>query len=109
MGKDEGKSIKRNIKVARKAAIKLWELGYTVLCPHLNTQNFERDCKCEYDDYMKGDCMIVQRCDGVVMLENWRESNGASIERQVAIENGIPVFYSIEELEEWFENIVSKA
>lgn len=102
MGKDEGKSIDENIRIARKMAITLWELGYTVICPHLNTQNFERDCKCNYDDYIEGDISLVKKSDGIMMLDNWKESNGASIERQAAFEDGIPVFYSIEQLEEWF-------
>lgn len=38
------------------------------------------------------------------MLDNWEESNGASIERQTALENNIPVFYKIQELEDCFEN-----
>lgn len=104
MGKDNGQSINSNINLAREAAIELWQRGYTVISPHLNTQNFEKDCNCTYDDYLVGDCEIVRRCDGVFMLYNWEESNGASIERQIALENNIPVFYKIQELEDYFEN-----
>ena len=107
MGKDNGQSIDRNIRLAREAAIELWEKGYTVICPHLNTQNFEKDCTCIYEDYLIGDCEIVKRCDGVFMLDNWEESNGASIEKQTALENGIPVFFTIKELEEHYESIIS--
>jgi len=107
MGKDNGQSIDRNIRLAREAAIELWEKGYTVICPHLNTQNFEKDCSCIYDDYVIGDCEIVKRCNGVFMLDNWEESNGASIEKQTAKENIIPVFFTIKELENYFENIIS--
>jgi len=103
-GKDNGKSINSNIRLAREAAIELWERGYTVICLHLNTQNFEKDCKLTYDDYLIGDCEIIKRCDVVFMLDNWEESNGASIERQTALENNIPVFYKIQELEDCFEN-----
>ena len=104
MGKDNGKSINNNIKLARKEAIKLWERGYTVICPHLNTQNFEKDCKCTYDDYLIGDCELIKRCNGVLMLDNWKDSNGASIERQTALDYDIPVFYTVQKLESYFEN-----
>jgi hypothetical protein len=104
MGKYNGKSINNNIKLARKEAIKLWERGYTVICPHLNTQNFEKDCKCTYDDYLIGDCELIKRCNGVLMLDNWKDSNGASIERQTALDYDIPVFYTIQKLESYFEN-----
>jgi len=103
-GKDYGRSINSHIKLARQAAIELWEKGFAVICPHLNNSNFEKDCNCTYDDYLIGDCEIVKRCNGIFMLENWKESNGASIERQTAIENYIPVFYKIKKVEDYFEN-----
>ncbi|MFA5398676.1 MAG: DUF4406 domain-containing protein [Methanogenium sp.] len=107
MGKDNGQSIDRNIKLAREAAIEIWERGYTVICPHLNTQNFEKDCTCIYEDYLIGDCEIVKRCDGVFMLDNWKASNGASIEKQTAVENVVPIFFTMKELEEYYENTIS--
>ena len=88
--------IKENIKIARKWAIKIWELGFTAICPHLNTMNFEEDCSIGYNDYLEGDFHIIDRCDGMFMIpENWKISGGARDERQHAIGNGQPVFYDI--------------
>ncbi len=53
------KEIDENIEKACKAAIKLWEAGHTVFCPHLNIAHFEEDCKCTYEQYIKGDIEIL--------------------------------------------------
>jgi hypothetical protein len=94
---DTQEKIDVNIALARKHAIKLWEAGYTVICPHLNTANFEKDCSIKWEDYIKGDLEIVSRCDAVVMLHNMNDSQGALMERTVALEKGIPVFHSTSE------------
>ena len=91
-----------NILKARKVAIRIWELGFTVLCPHLNTANFQFDCKCNYDAYIEGDLTILKRCDGIFMLKDWAFSNGATIEHDVAYRLYLPVFY---EDREGFENL----
>jgi len=91
-GKYRG-DIDANIAAARKVAIELWEAGFTVICPHLNTAHFERDCSIPEDNYIKGDLHILSRCDAVIMLEGWQQSEGAMIEHMMAKEWGIPVYY----------------
>jgi CTP synthase (UTP-ammonia lyase) len=108
---DTQEKIDVNIALARKHAIKLWEAGYTVICPHLNTANFEKDCKIEWNEYIKGDLEIISKCDAILMLHKWEESKGATIERQYARNNGIPIFYCdsnmnfayIDELKQYIE------
>ena len=82
-----------NIECARKAAIRLWEAGYAVFCPHLNTAHFELDCKCEDEVYLKGDLEILKRCDAIYMLRGWEESVGAVAEREAAIMQGKEIIY----------------
>lgn len=91
-GKYSG-NINENIAQARKVAIELWEAGLAVICPHLNTANFEVDCLCEYDDYMSGDLSIIKNVDAVIMLPSWHESKGANLEHDFALRNKIPVYY----------------
>jgi hypothetical protein len=80
-----------NIAKAREAAIELWERGYTVVCPHLNTAHFEQDCKIPYERYIEGDLEILSRCDLIVMLPNYEESKGAIGELEFARQRGILV------------------
>ncbi|HRF49353.1 MAG TPA: DUF1937 family protein [Anaerolineales bacterium] len=84
--------ISANIQAAREVAIKLWEMGHAVICPHLNTAHFEVDCNAKYDDYMRGDFELLAVCDAIVMLPNWRDSNGAVAELNYANELGMGVF-----------------
>lgn len=91
-GKYSGK-ISQNIADARKVAIKLWEAGHVVICPHLNTQHFEKDCKLEYRQYIDGDLKILARCDAIVMLSGWKDSRGAVHEHQYALDHDIPIYY----------------
>jgi hypothetical protein len=86
-------AVKENIARARAAAITLWEAGHGVLCPHLNTQHFENDCGCAYQDYIRQDLRFLARCDALVMLEGWEESNGARTEHSFAQELGMPIYY----------------
>lgn len=92
------KDIKYNIALARDYAKDIWELGYTALCPHLNTMHFEEDCNCCYEDYIAGDLVMLRRCDGMFMLPKWEESKGALIELNEAKKFGIKVYYNLEEL-----------
>lgn len=96
-GKYSG-DIENNIRVARQYAIQVWERGYTALCPHLNTVNFERDCTCEYNDYIMGDLALLEFCDIILMLPDWQSSTGAKIEHDFASKKGLKIIYSLEEL-----------
>ena len=83
-----------NIQRARKVAIDLWEMGHSVICPHLNTYRFEVDCKATYEQYIKGDLEMISRVDALVMLPGWGGSRGASVEWNHAKELGIPIYYT---------------
>lgn len=83
--------IPNNIKKAEEVAKLLWHLGFSVICPHLNTANFEVP-GVTYDDYIEGDLEMISRCDGIVMLPNWTKSKGACIEHDFASGIGIPIY-----------------
>lgn len=93
--------IHQNIQQARKWAIRIWEMGFTALCPHLNTFHFETDCSIAYDDYLFGDLAMLYPCAGIFMLPDWRESNGAQIEWTGARYWEIPQFESLVLLEKY--------
>lgn len=93
--------IRQNIDLARDFGIKIWEMGYTAIVPHLNNAFFEERGDLSYEDMIKGDLTILSRCDGLFMLPGWKDSKGAKIERREALNQGIRVFYSLDELLLW--------
>ena len=91
-GKNEIEKL-QNIGLARQTAIELWNSGYTVICPHLNTLDFEYYTSLTNEEFVERDLLIVERCDGIVMLENWRDSNGAIKELEHAKEHDLAIYY----------------
>ncbi len=61
-----GSTREENVALARKVAREYWCKGYAVICPHLNTHDF--DDEISYEDILAGDLEIVRRCDIIVML-----------------------------------------
>jgi hypothetical protein len=82
-----------NIHNARKAAAALWQLGYAVLCPHLNTSNF--DGLCSDQTFLDGTMEMMIRCDLLVLLPTWRKSSGSKGEVKKAIERKIPIYEAV--------------
>lgn len=79
-----------NINKAAHVAMQLWSMGIPCICPHANTKHF--DGVTDYETFMDGDILMVDRCDLVVMMDNWKTSSGAMREWHRAIAFGIPVF-----------------
>lgn len=46
-----------------------------------------------HDEYMTVCLAMVSVCDGVYMLKDWRDSDGAKEEHEFAIEHGKKIFY----------------
>ena len=86
-----------NVARARRVAIELLKRGLTPLCPHTHYHNFDHE-GVDYDAIIRADVELLLRCDAVLMLPGWQTSNGAKIEHKRAIEEGIPVFYGVEEI-----------
>lgn len=83
-----------NILTARDAAVKLWQAGFAVVCPHMNTALMGGTVP--DSAFLAGDLTILRRCDAVYMLPGWEKSTGARGEHDDAVKHGIPVFESLE-------------
>lgn len=73
--------IQQNIHRARTVAVKLWQRGYAVFCPHSNSMNMDggaADC-----DFLDGDLEWMIHADvafvvpDITGLKSWRESRGS--------------------------------
>lgn len=91
-GPYRGKTISdvyQNIQEARKHAGWLWEQGWAVVCPHLNSAFMDGICPDE--SFILGDLEILSRCDAIYLLPRWQESKGATEEYYHAIRRGIEI------------------
>ena len=83
--------IVENVRAAERVALKYWKLGYAVICPHLNTANFDGAL---FDDtFLNADLEIVRRCDVLVAMDTWEKSSGARGEVALAKELGLEIIY----------------
>jgi len=83
------RGIVNNIRRAEKVAIALWQAGFAVICPHLNTQLF--DGICDDNVFIEGYLEILKRCDIVIVLPGWENSEGARKEVAFAEKLKIPI------------------
>ena len=66
--------IEAHIRLAEKYAIKLWNLGFGVFTPHLNTCHFEVKTRVSEEVYQKFDSIALERlADCAFVLPNWKK------------------------------------
>jgi len=85
------RGIVENIQKAEAVAIKYWKAGYAVICPHKNSALF--DGIIPDGEWIKRDLIILSRCDVIVMMQGWKDSEGAKKEHDFALQNGIEIIY----------------
>lgn len=83
--------IENNIRIAETFAYKIWSMGAAVICPHANTRFFHGSLPDNV--WLDGDMAILNKCDAIVMLPFWFESQGAKKELEFAKSINIPIFY----------------
>ncbi len=94
--------IHRHITDALEAARELAELGYGFFCPHAHSAHFEVIAPSVKPAYWyELDNHFLEACDAILMLPGWADSTGAVAEGKLARTKGIPVFYSIDELQRY--------
>jgi len=86
-----GKMVLENIRHAEKYAIKYWQLGYAVFCPHLNTAFF--DGLAPDHVWLDGDIEILKRCDVIVMIPGFDKSSGSVEELRIARDLGFDIIF----------------
>ena len=92
--------VEKNVRRARNYAIRLWEQGWGVLCPHLNTAFFDDDCLCTPEIYLERDLWLLEGCDAMFMIPGWEHSKGARDERRYMQEVNRPVFVTLKQTKE---------
>jgi nucleoside 2-deoxyribosyltransferase len=83
-------AIEQNIRAAEEVAAKVWAMGHVALCPHANARHNPGGAPDEV--YLAGTLELMRRCDAVVLVHNWEDSEGAKAEVAEAKRLGIPVW-----------------
>tara|TARA_Y100000034_G_scaffold28948_1_gene34802 strand:+ start:169 stop:567 length:399 start_codon:yes stop_codon:yes gene_type:complete len=91
----------QNIRKAEIIAAKLWPKKIAPICPHKNTENFGSIAT--WGEFMAGSIAILNRCDALMTVDNWKNSKGAKMEVEFAQNEGIPIFHNLEDLLKWSE------
>lgn len=96
--------VEQNIRAAEEAALQVWSLGAAALCPHTNTRFFDRALPDEI--FLAGTRLLLSRCDAMLVVGNWKDSEGTREEINWASNRNIPKFFHIEDLSRWLaENL----
>lgn len=95
-----GWEIEQNIRRAEVMALEVWKAGFACVCPHTNTRFYQGAAP--DDVWLQGDLAIIFHCDGVLMMPDWERSSGTRAERDFAHEHAISVWYTLDEMLEWW-------
>ena len=82
-----------NIYHAQRVALRLWELGWIVFTPHLNTAHFNWYSNLPDEVWLKGGLKFLEMCQAIFMLKGFEESMGAKRELEVALEKNLTIYY----------------
>ena len=86
-------SREHNINMARWCAAWCANNGFGYYCPHLNSAHMDNIVPdVPYNFWIQMDLVILEKCDALLLLPNWRQSKGAMMEFQAAENMCIPMF-----------------
>ena len=94
--------IKLNINQAEIFGMDVALLGVYPVIPHMNTPLWDGLCSQEF--FLEGTLELSRRCDILIAMPSWKTSEGSIGEIAEAKRMNKPVFYSIEELNQWLTN-----
>lgn len=84
------RGIHENIERARACAADFWAAGAAPLTPHTNSAFLDGVCPDAH--FLAGGLVLLERCDFLVLLPGWKDSEGTKTERVHALAHGMPVF-----------------
>ena len=86
--------LESHIQKARDASLWLWQQGWSVITPHMNTARLGGSCP--DNTWLLGYLEIMRRCDAIYMLDNWQESVGARAELEEAERLAMEIIFQLD-------------
>ena len=83
--------IEQNIRRAEAVALNVARLGAMPLCPHALTRHYHGELTDRF--WLDGTAELLRRCDAVMFVDGWEDSEGSRAELDIAIQMKIPTFY----------------
>lgn len=100
----DGLTFLDNIRKGMRKSTEVFLSGFSPFCPWLDFQ-FQLMLKdgegLTVDDYQSYSIDWLMASDALLLVEGWENSKGTKNEIEIAKENDIPIFESIEELTKW--------
>ena len=90
----------RNVRAAEALGYAVAQIGHFPVIPHANTRPYFSDAQ-PGAFWLAGTLELLRRCDAVLLLPGWGESEGARGEKADADRLGLPVFRCVEDLRHW--------
>jgi hypothetical protein len=84
--------VEKNIREAEEFGFRVAQLRAMPLIPHANTRFFDGTLTGEF--WLEGTIELMRRCDAILLLPTWEQSEGARAERKEAERLGLQVFYN---------------
>lgn len=96
----------QNVRVAEAIGYKVARLGAYPVIPHSNTRPYFADAQ-PGEFWLDGTLELLRRCDAVLLITGWENSEGARGERHEAQSRGTPVFDGLPELSKWMHKVTA--
>lgn len=88
--------VEKNIRAAEEVALQILKMGAAVFCPATQGRFYQGELP--WEEWIKRDLEVLDRCDAIFMLLNWKDSKGATAEYDYAKAHGIPRLFGLGEV-----------
>ena len=96
--------VQQNVMRAMALGLEVWKRGAVALVPHGNTWCYTGAAGLPDEVWLDGDLELVRRSDAVLLAEDWARSRGAYQEQALAHTLNLPVFYTLQQLDDWLRD-----
>jgi hypothetical protein len=96
--------IEQNVRRAEEAGFEILRLGGFPLIPHANTRFFHGSFEDEI--FLEGTLELLRRADAILLLSDWKKSDGARHEHKMAVVWGKVVLYSLQDAKKYLSEVV---
>ena len=91
--------VEQNIRRAEESGMAVFQLGHSAFIPHANTRFFDGTLDDQF--WLDATAAWLPVCDAVLLVKGWEDSEGTLGEVEIARHLGVPVFASIEAMNEY--------